>query len=151
MKTLHVNVAGKIATYRKLDGAIVCGNTDYEVKFTFDEDWTAHEEKTARFIWNGQYVDVDFTGDTCPVPMIRGTLVVKVGVYAGELTTTTSALMPATPSILCGGEPPTDGDAEFTSAAKAAAERAEAAADRTEELLTEYIDEVDTLLGGESE
>lgn len=131
-KTLHINVADKVATYQKRDGVIVCGNSDYEVKFLFDEEWAEHEEKTARFIWNGRYTDVDFTGDTCPVPIITGAILVEVGAYAGNLSTTTSALVPALRSVLCGGEPPTDGDAEFTSAAKAAAERAEAAADRAE-------------------
>lgn len=135
MKTLHVSVANKIATYQKRDGAIVCGNSDYKLQFAFDSEWADHNEKTARFIWNGQYVDVDFTGDTCDVPIIRNAQLVKVGVYAGNLTTTTSAIIPAQRSVLCGGEPPTEEDAQFTSVAKEAAERAEAAAEEAEKLL----------------
>ena len=134
MKVLNVNVANKIATYRKHDGAIVCGNSDYQVKFTFDEEWAEHDKKTARFIWNGLHMDKNFTGDTCEVPIIRGARIVKVGVYAGNLSTTTSATIPALPSVLCGGEAPTpENDKHFASEAKEAADRAEEAADRAEE------------------
>lgn len=134
MKVLNVNVANKIATYRKHDGAIVCGNSDYLVKFTFDEEWAEHDKKTARFIWNGLHMDKNFTGDTCEVPIIRGARIVKVGVYAGNLSTTTSATIPALPSVLCGGEAPTpENDKHFASEAKEAADRAEEAADRAEE------------------
>ena len=111
MNILNITVANKIATYRKLDGSIVCGNSDYQVKFTFDEEWTDHNEKTARFIWNGQYVEV--------------------GVYAGNLETTTAAVIPALRSILCGGATPTpENDEHYANEAKEAAERAEAAAEK---------------------
>ncbi len=132
MKILHVSVVGKVATYQNRDGDIVCGNSDYQIVFAFDSDWDAYNEKTARFIWNGRYIDVDFTGDTCPVPIIKGTTLVEIGVYAGDLSTTTSAIIPAKRSILCGGEAPSENDVQYINAAKAAAERAEAAAERAE-------------------
>lgn len=130
MNTLHITVNKKIATYQKRDGDIVCGNSDYQVTFTFDEEWAEHEEKTARFIWNGQYFDVDFTGDTCDVPVITNASIVKVGVYAGDLKTTTSAIIGCKPSVLCGGEVPNPGTGQhYTNEAKAAAEEAKAAAE----------------------
>ena len=103
MKTLHINVSDKIATYRQRDGLIVCGNSDYQVQFTFDSEWSAHTKKTARFIWVGQYVDVEFEGDVCPVPIIQSAEQLLVGVYAGELSTTTPASIDCKKSILCEG------------------------------------------------
>lgn len=103
MITINVNVTNKIATASSR-ASIVCGNSGYQIKFTFDSEWGAHDTKTARFIWNGRFVDVAFTGDTCPVPIISNTTALKVGVYAGELTTTTPAHLDCLKSILCGGE-----------------------------------------------
>lgn len=133
MKTLHVSVVGKVATYQNRDGDIVCGNSDYQIVFAFDSDWDSYTEKTARFIWNGQYVDVDFSSGTCPVPIITGTTLVEIGVYAGNLSTTTSAIIPAKKSILCGGETPSvENDRDYANEAKEAADRAEEAAERAE-------------------
>lgn len=130
---LHIGVANKIATFQKRDGCIVCGNDDYKIKFTFDSEWDAYSEKTARFIWNRQYTDVDFTGDTCDVPIINDAADVKVGVYAGELRTTTSAEIGCYRSIRCDNVPPsTENDRNYANEAKEAADRAEAAAERAE-------------------
>lgn len=106
MKILHITVKNKIAVYCKRDGDIVCGNGDYQVKFTFDEEWDSSSEKTARFIWNGKYYDVKFTGDTCKVPVISNTESVQVGVYTEDdaLQTTTSAVIGCKRSVRCGGE-----------------------------------------------
>lgn len=124
---LHINVANKIATYQKRDGAIICGNSDYQVKFTFDEEWGAHTKKVARFIWGGQYFDVEFSGDTCDVPIIQDTEEVEVGVYAGDLKTTTGASIGCKRSILCGGHAPNPGTGQhYSNEAKAAAEAAKA-------------------------
>ena len=101
MRTLHVVVKNKIATYIGRDGHIVCGNSDYSLNFTFDTEWDDVDEKTARFIWNGRYLDVEFTGNECLVPIINNASEVTVGVYAGELTTTTPAFIPCEKSILC--------------------------------------------------
>lgn len=128
---LNVKVANKIATYRKLDGSIVCGNSDYQIKFSFDEEWAEHNEKTARFIWNGHFEEKEFTGDTCEVPIIRNAEIVEVGVYAGNLKTTTSAFIPARRSVLCSRAIPTpENEQHYASEAKEAAARAEAAAEK---------------------
>ena len=105
MRILHISVLDKKATYQNRDGDIVCGNSDYVIEFAFDTEWAAHEEKIARFIWNGAYKDVTFTGTTCPVPIITHTTEVIVGVYAGDLSTTTSATIPCQKSILCDSSP----------------------------------------------
>ena len=105
MKNLHIAVDNKVATYLQRDGEIVCGNSDYQIVFTFDADWDAYDTKTARFIWNGKHMDVPFTGNECQVPIIKNTDEVKVGVYAGDIFTTTPATIPCKRSILCGDEP----------------------------------------------
>lgn len=102
MKTLNVIVTNKIATYQTRCGDIVCGNSDYQINFTFDSEWDEFPQKTARFIVNGRYTDVDFTGTTCSVPIITNTDKVTVGVYAGDLHTTTPATIGCKRSILCG-------------------------------------------------
>ena len=101
MITLHINVRNKIATSQKREGAIVCGNNSYQIKFTFDDEWSAYEKKTARFIFGGRFEDVEFTGDTCPVPILSGVTLCKLGVYAGDLCTTTPAFIECKYSILC--------------------------------------------------
>lgn len=101
MKTLHISISDKIATYRQRDGEIVCGNSDYQIEFTFDAEWASYSTKTARFIVNGRYEDVEFTGTTCPVPIITNATEVMVGVYAGNLCTTTPATISCKLSILC--------------------------------------------------
>lgn len=77
---------------------IVCGNSDYVIKFDFDDEWAAYDTKTARFVYDGsKYTDVQFTGDEVGVPVLRDTRTVSVGCYAGDIHTTTAALIQAVP------------------------------------------------------
>lgn len=124
----HISVVNKIAKYLLRDGPIICGNSGYQISFTFDSEWDAYETKTARFIWNGQYVDKNFTGTTCDVPILKNTTQLEVGVYAGNLRTTTSASIECVKSVLCGTEAPTAEEEHYTTAAEEAARRAEASA-----------------------
>jgi hypothetical protein len=125
MKMLHISVLNKVATYQHRDGDIICGNSNYQIQFVFDGEWDEYPEKTARFIWNGGYYDVDFSGDTCVAPIISGATSVEVGVYAGDLRTTTPAVIFCQRSILCGDEPQRPESAEiYVNEAKVAAERA---------------------------
>lgn len=154
---LHIDVVNKVATYRKRDGDIVCGNNDYKIQFSFDSEWDAHATKTARFIWGGGYTDVEFTGDTCDVPVITNVTHVTVGVYAGELATTTPAEIGCKLSILClAAKPSEENERNYASEAQEAADRAEAAAASAESavaLIGEYTAEVDALydiIGGDA-
>lgn len=126
MKTLNVNIANLVATYSQRGGDIVCDNKSrYQIKFTFDADWSAYSTKTARFVHNGEYTDVDFTGDTVTVPMIHNTNSLKVGVYAGDLCTTTPAEIKCVLSISSLTDTPsTENDKNWANEAKEAAERA---------------------------
>lgn len=95
---------------------IICGNSGYTINFTFDEEWNAYAIKTARFVYaqsgKAKYQDVVFTGTTVEVPILSNVREVLVGVYAGDLKTTTPARIICDKSILCSDpiheEPPED-------------------------------------------
>ena len=107
MKNIEINISNKIATLKeKFVG--VCGNSDYVVAFNFDDEWKSHATKTARFKHGGQYTDVVFTGNECPMPIILDTASVEIGVYAGNLHTTTSACVLMKTCILSGSGVPAD-------------------------------------------
>lgn len=103
MPNINITVREKIA-HTISDTCIVCGNSDYVAIFDFDAEWDAYETKTARFIWGGTFTDVPFTGNECPVPVILDAVSVLVGVYAGDLHTTTAAAVGVRRSILGGSE-----------------------------------------------
>ena len=108
-RMIPVTVRDRIAT-KTGDEEYICGNSDFTILFDFDAEWDAWPTKTARFTWAGNYHDVLFEGSECPVPVISDVFHFKVGVYAGNLRTTTAARVPAKKSVLCGGgikpEPP---------------------------------------------
>ena len=99
VKIIDVQVNGLIA--HSPHEKIVCGNTDYIINFQFSEEWNNHPVKTARFVWNNQYEDVIFTGNECSVPKITNAITCAVGVYAGDLITTTPAFIGCLKSIIC--------------------------------------------------
>lgn len=79
----------------------ICGNSDFMIAFNFDDEWDEYDVKTARFTYEGQYQDVPFSGNACAVPVISNTHSFRVGVFSGNLRTTTAAYVPAKKSILC--------------------------------------------------
>lgn len=106
MHEINITVRNKVATRDGTD--YVCGNSDYVVNFDFDEEWDAYETKTARFAYNGKSIDVIFDGAQCAVPVITNACFFLVGVFAGNLHTTTPVRVPCVKSILCGGGAPAD-------------------------------------------
>lgn len=106
-RVIPIRIRDKVATAPK-NAVYVCGNSDYKIKFDFDDEWEGFNEKTARFVYNGQFVDMIFSGNVCPVPIISNTYAFEVGVYAGNLSTTTTAYVPATKSVLCGSNIPAE-------------------------------------------
>jgi hypothetical protein len=106
MPQLIVKVQNKIA--KPLNDFIVCSNSDYTVKFYFDKEWDSQPIKTARFIWDNQYQDVVFEGDTCKIPVIDNATTLGIGVFAGSLKTTTPAIINCTKSVLSGLGRPSD-------------------------------------------
>lgn len=106
MKEIGIVVTEKIATVNGTP-LIVCDNSDYTIKFTFDTEWAAADNKIARFSFlkNGlnRYIDVPIENDTCNVPILSDIEAVAVGAYAGNLQTTTGAVIKCKKSILSGG------------------------------------------------
>ena len=102
MPNIDITIKNKIAS--GVPGQfVVCGNSDFTIRFSFDSEWDSYNAKTARFIWAEGFEDVNFTGSDCPMPVIANTNNVVIGVYAGEqLHTTTPAVVVAKKSILCG-------------------------------------------------
>ena len=83
---------------------IVNGNTGYVIEFDFDSEWDGFAEKTARFVCCDKqgarhWIDVPVTGNTCNAPKLERIDRVEVGVYAGNIRTSTSALIPCIWSI----------------------------------------------------
>lgn len=98
---IRIQIDKKIATCLT-ELPVVCGNSDYEVVFEFDKEWGEHSIKTARFRTNGEYTDVVFEGNICNMPIISNAKIVWIGVFAGELSTSTPAIVHCKPSILDG-------------------------------------------------
>lgn len=98
MPTIDVVIRDKIA--QPVHGKIVCGNSDYKIRFDFDDEWAEYETKTARFNYNGKTTDVIFSGDTVNVPVLSNTILVEVGVFAGALHSTSPARIACIRSIL---------------------------------------------------
>lgn len=106
MPNINITVAEKIATNTTPGEIIVCSNSDYTVTFDLDAEWNAEPNRTARFVYckDGlrQYKDVPFSNNPVAVPVLSGIDYVEVGVYAGDLHTTTPAKVLCDRSILCG-------------------------------------------------
>ena len=115
MPNIQITVAEKIAQAQG-SPVIVCGNSDYTVTFDFDSEWAPYTAKTARFRFVRddvqQYYDVLFEGDTVAMPALSGVYEVEIGVYAGDIHTTTPAQIPCAQCITDGApqhaDPPAD-------------------------------------------
>lgn len=107
MPNISISVKNKIAvqTNRTL---YVCSNSDYTALFDLDAEWNAFEIKTARFCYNGHYSDVVFTGNECEIPVIADTNEFEIGLFAGNLHTTTPAMVLCERSILSTSGTPTN-------------------------------------------
>ena len=132
-------------TYATSGKKPVCDNKDYTIRFEFDAEWDAYENKTARFITELGHVDVLFVDNECPMPMFSNVRYVEVGVYAGDLRTSTPAYIPIDRSILCGEtpvhpEPPEDVYNQLLERMNAL-ELATVSPEAIEKAVSEYLDE----------
>ena len=67
---------------------LVCNNPTDTIRFNFDDEWNGHDVKTARFTWEGNKIEIPFTGNEVKVPEIYRTNYVYVGVFTDGLTST---------------------------------------------------------------
>lgn len=107
MPNICISVKNKIAVHADRQW-YVCGNSDYTAVFEFDHEWDEYETKTARFRYNHSHEDVVFKGNVAKIPVITNTNEFEVGVFAGDLHTTTPAMVLCEKSILCGDGTPVD-------------------------------------------
>lgn len=106
-QTIEVSVRERVA--RQINKAeYICGNGDYSVAFDFDQEWDGTHNKTARFAFGGEYIDVPFAGNSCTMPKIFNAKKLEIGVYAGDLRTTTPVFVNCKRSILDGFGLPAD-------------------------------------------
>lgn len=107
MPNIQINIKDKVA---RGDGTIIiCDNSDYIAHFDFDSEWDEFEVKTMRVKTPRViYPDIVFSGTSCALPIVSDTLSMTIGVFAGDLHTTTPAYFACVPSILCGGGVPAD-------------------------------------------
>ena len=106
-RTIEISVKDRIA-WQTNKTEYICGNKDFAIVFDFDSEWADVAAKTARFIHGEQHTDIVFNGNRCFVPEITDVNRMSVGVYAGDLRTTTPATVLCKKSILCGGGLPAD-------------------------------------------
>ena len=98
-KQIKIKVRNRIAYSPR--AKIVCGNSGYSFLFDFDEEWADYDIKTALILHNGKKQEIKFSGSVCELPVFANTRYVTVGVYAGDLRTTTPASVDCDLSILC--------------------------------------------------
>ena len=104
---IDITIINNIATAENAE--YVCDNTEYVARFWFSSEWDAEPVKTARFRFGGNYIDKVFTGYEVKIPRISGVQYMEIGVFAGDLITSTPVIIPCKRSILSGEgspEPP---------------------------------------------
>ena len=103
-----ITVSKRIAQTTSTE-SLICGNDGDTLTVTFDDEWTNISAKTARLVWikGGEYtyIDVPFTGTSCPLPAVIQAKMLFVGFFAGNSTentlkTSTPAQIPCISSIL---------------------------------------------------
>lgn len=87
MAIVEITIRERVATV-SAGIVLVCNNPTDTIRFNFDEEWTEHDVKTARFAFDRTYIDVPFSGNEVQVPNIYHTSYVNIGVYTDDLTST---------------------------------------------------------------
>ena len=69
---------------------LITHNSDYYIRFDFDDEWNDYEQKTVYFVYeDGNYMPVIMNGNICNFPIIQNERRrVFIGVQAGNLKTT---------------------------------------------------------------
>lgn len=82
---------------------VICGNSDYILRFTLDAEWDAVEDITAKigYIRNGKPYreSVPVSGGACSLPVISGAYEISVGLTGGNIRTAAPAVIPCVPCI----------------------------------------------------
>lgn len=92
-KQIHIEVRDKVATLKSMNFQLVGGNSDYEVVFDFDADWDEHIVKTALFTFGDTTVAKPFSGSVCEGVAVSNATLCYIGVFSGDIVTSTAALV----------------------------------------------------------
>lgn len=106
MRQINIEIRNKRAKLTNPDEYLVCGNNDYELVFDFDEEWAEYPAKTALFVFSDKSVPVVFDGNICKGVAIEGATECAIGVFAGDIKTTTGAFICCLASIRDIGKTP---------------------------------------------
>lgn len=98
-KQIVIDVNNKIACLEDKEQFLVCGNNDYEVLFNFDSDWDGIEAKTAVFVYGDTPIHMPFVGNICEGVAVENATLCAIGVFAGNIKTTTGATIQCLTSI----------------------------------------------------
>jgi hypothetical protein len=98
-KQIRISVKDKIACLVDKEQFLVCGNNDYKVVFDFDSDWEGISAKTAVFVYGNTPIHQPFAGNVCEGVEIKNATLCAIGVFAGDIKTTTGATIECRPSI----------------------------------------------------
>lgn len=101
METIEILVRNRVPRFKK-DSAksIITWNTGYVINFDFDEEWG--HTKTLRVVNDkGKIVqDIVFEGNSVELPKIADTGSIGIGVFSGDLKSTTKLTLACRKSIL---------------------------------------------------
>lgn len=90
MPEINITVLDKVAS--SSTKSIVNGNSDYVVSWTLDAEWDKYETKTMRVKFcDGTFLDTVFSGESCTLPIISDAALIEIGLFAGDLITSTPA------------------------------------------------------------
>lgn len=107
MPDINITVAHKVAVSDTT--TIVCDNSDYTVRWTLDDEWSAYDTKTMRTIYmDGTYTDTVFSGVVVALPVCTVPGAVQIGLFAGDIRTSRVAILRALPSVRSGAGAPAD-------------------------------------------
>ena len=99
MPIINITVKGKVASSDTK--AIVNGNSDYAVNWVLDGEWADYDTKTMRVRhYDGTVIDCIFTGCSCSLPIITETCMIEIGLFAGNLITSTPVTISCTRCIM---------------------------------------------------
>ena len=99
MPEIVVTVKNKMAVG---DGSvIVCNNSDYVVRFALDSEWDALALRTMRIVYDSYtHTDIAFSGDTVALPAIIDRTSIGIGLYSGDIHTSTCAMFDCERSVM---------------------------------------------------
>ena len=76
----------------------VCGNSGDTVRFDFDAEWAPYPVKTAIAVIDSEagrcVTEIPFSGDSCVLPPVERSALVRIGVSAGDIRTAAFARIP---------------------------------------------------------